>query len=127
MNMNLEDIIIRLENKVNELTFRSKELERLEATKDRLETTYKCELRKELLCLLVKDTRVDNIVEGGRGNVKIAQLRISRDLAILRYYSTKSLVQNIKREIEFLRSMLIYLREEFQGLKVKRKRYPWLN
>ena len=118
MEMNPEEIINKLEYKVNELTIRNAKLKKLGIIKDRLEATYRCELRKELLQLALNNTNA-------RGNEKIAQLRVNRDLAKIRYYLMKSSIENIKFEIEVLRSMLIWLRVEFSVLKDKE--VTWLN
>ena len=83
MEINIEVMINKLEYKVNELTIRSAKLEKLGRIKDRLEATYRCELRKELLQLSLNNTNA-------RGNGKIAQLRLNRDLAKIRYYLMKS-------------------------------------
>ena len=83
MEINIEVMINKLEYKVNELTIRSAKLEKLGRIKDRLEATYRCELRKELLKLSLNNTNA-------RGNGKIAQLRLNRDLAKIRYYLMKS-------------------------------------
>lgn len=114
MELNPEVIINKLEYKVNELTFRNKELEKLGITKDRLEATYRCELRKELLSLSLNKTKISIIGDIARGDEKIAKLRLNRDLAKNRYYSLKSSIEGIKLEIEVLRSMLTWLRVEFQ-------------
>ena len=118
MEMNPEEIINKLEYKVNELTIRNAKLKKLGIIKDRLEATYRCELRKELLQLSLNNTNA-------RGNGKIAQLRLNRDLAKIRYYLMKSSIENIKFEIEVLRSMLIWLRVEFSILKDEE--VTWLN
>ena len=118
MEINPEEIINKLEYKVNELTIRNTKLEKLGIIKDRLEATYRCELRKELLQLSLNNTNA-------RGNGKIAQLRLNRDLAKIRYYLMKSSIENIKFEIEVLRSMLIWLRVEFSVLKGEE--VTWLN
>ena len=118
MEMNPEEIINKLEYKVNELTIRNAKLKKLGIIKDRLEATYRCELRKELLQLSLNNTNA-------RGNEKIAQLRLNRDLAKIRYYLMKGSIENIKFEIEVLRSMLIWLRVEFSILKDEE--VTWLN
>lgn len=41
--------ILRYNKNVNEITIRNSEIEILGAIKDRLEATYRCEFRKELL------------------------------------------------------------------------------
>ena len=118
MEMNPEEIINKLEYKVNELTIRNAKLKKLGIIKDRLEATYRCELRKELLQLSLNNTNA-------RGNEKIAQLRLNRDLAKIRYYLMKSSIENIKFEIEVLRSILIWLRVNFSVLKGEE--VTWLN
>ena len=118
MEMNPEEIINKLEYKVNELTIRNAKLKKLGIIKDRLEATYRCELRKELLQLALNNTNA-------RGNEKIAQLRLNRDLAKIRYYLMESSIENIKFEIEVLRSILIWLRVEFSILKDEE--VTWLN
>ena len=127
MEVNLEVIINKLEYKVNELTLRNAKLKKLGVIKDRLEATYRCELRKELLRLSINSTKISIIDDIEGDNANLAQLRLNRDLAEIRYYSMKSSIENIKFEIEVLRSLLTWLRVEFQCLKVKRNRYPWLN
>ena len=127
MEVNLEVIINKLEYKANELTLRNAKLKKLGVIKDRLEAKYRCELRKELLGLSINGTKISIIDDIARDNTNLAQLRLNRDLAEIRYYSMKSSIENIKFEIEVLRSMLTWLRLEFECLKIKKKRYPWLN
>ena len=110
MEINIEIMINKLEYKVNELTIRNAKLEKLGRIKDNLEATYRCELRKELLQLSLNNTNT-------RDNEKIAQLRLNRDLAIIRYYLMKMSIEDIKFEIELLMSMLIWLRLEFSVIK----------
>ena len=118
MEMNLEVMINKLEYRLNELTIRNAKLKKLGIIKDRLEATYRCELRKELLQLSLSNTNA-------RGNEKIAQLRLNRDLAKIRYYLMESSIENIKFEIEVLRSILIWLRVNFSVLKGEE--VTWLN
>ena len=133
MEVNLEVIINKLEYKVNELTIRNAKLKKLGAIKDRLEATYRCELRKELLRLSLNNTEIsitgdiakDN-AKIARGNEKIAQLILNRDLAKIRYYSMKNSIENIKFEIEVLRSMLTGVRVQFQHYRGKEEEHLWL-
>lgn len=126
MEMSPEVMINKLEYKVNVLFIKNQELEKLGSIKDRLEATYKCELRKELLRLsLDNNTKISIIGDIARDNGKIAQLRINRDLAEIRYYSMKSSIENIKFEIEVLRTMLIWLNVKLSVLKGKE--VTWLN
>ena len=110
MEINIDGMINKLEYDVNEFIIKNAELEKLEGLKDKLEAIYSCELRKELLQLALNNTNA-------RDNEKIAQLRINRDLAIIRCYLMKSYIEDIKFEIEVLMSMLIWLRINFNDIK----------
>ena len=125
MEMNPEEIINKLEYKVNELTIRNAKLKKLGIIKDRVEATYRCELREELLRLSLNNTKISITDDIARDNAKIAQLRLNRDLAKIRYYLMKSSIENIKFEIEVLRSILIWLRVNFSVLKGEE--VTWLN
>lgn len=126
MEINIEVIINKLEYKVNELTIRNAKLKKLGTIKDKLEATYRCELRKELLRLSLNNTKISITGDITRGNAKIAQLRVNRDLAKIRYYLMKSSIENIKFEIEVLRSMLTGIRVEFQYFKGEEEEQLWL-
>ena len=126
MEMNPEEIINKLEYKVNELTIRNAKLKKLGIIKDRLEATYRCELRKELLRSSLNNTKISITGDITRDNAKIAQLRLNRDLAKIRYYLMKSSIENIKFEIEVLRSMLTGIRVEFQYFRGEEEEQLWL-
>ena len=133
MEMNLEVMINKLEYRLNELTIRNAKLKKLGIIKDRLEATYRCELRKELLRLSLNNIKISiggDIERGNgkiaRGNEKIAQLRLNRDLAKIRYYLMKNSIENIKFEIEVLRSMLTGVRVEFQYFRGEEEEQLWL-
>ena len=126
MEMNLEVMINKLEYRLNELTIRNKKLKKLGIIKDRLEATYRCELRKELLRLSLNNTKISINGDITRDDAKIAQLRLNRDLAKIRYYLMKSSVENIKFEIEVLRSMLTGIRVEFQYFRGEEEEQLWL-
>ena len=125
MEMNPEEIINKLEYKVNELTIRNEKLEKLRRIKDSLEATYRCELKKESLISSLNNTKISITGDITRDNAKIAQLRLNRDLAKIRYYLMESSIENIKFEIEVLRSILIWLRVNFSVLKDEE--VTWLN
>ena len=126
MEINIEVIINKLEYKVNELIIRNAKLKKLRIIKDRLEATYRCELRKELLRLSLNNTKISITGDITRDDAKIAQLRLNRDLAKIRYYLMKSSIENIKFEIEVLRSMLTGVRVEFQYFRGEEEEQLWL-
>ena len=125
MEINIEVIINKLEYKVNELTIRNEKLKKLGAIKDKLEATYRCELRKELLRLSLNNTKISITGDITRDNAKFSQLRLNKDLAKIRYYLMKSSIENIKFEIEVLRNILIWFRVELSVLKGEE--VTWLN
>lgn len=126
MEINIGVIINKLEYKVNELIIRNAKLKKLGTIKDRLEATYRCELRKELLRLSLNNTKISITSDITSDNAKIAQLRLNRDLAKIRYYLMKSSIENIKFEIEVLRSMLTGVRVEFQYFRGEEEEQLWL-
>ena len=126
MEINIEVIINKLEYKVNELTIRNEKLKKLGTIKDKLEDTYRCELREELLRLSLNNTKISITDDIARDNAKIAQLRLNRDLAKIRYYLMKISIENIKFEIEVLRSMLTGVRVEFQYFRGEEEEQLWL-
>ena len=126
MDIDIEVIINKLEYKVNELIIRNEKLKKLGTIKDKLEATYRCEIRKELLRSSLNNTKISITGDITRGNAKIAQLRLNRDLAKIRYYLMKSSIENIKFEIEVLRSILIWFRVEFSVLKGEEEDQLWL-
>ena len=126
MEINIEVIINKLEYKVDELIIRNEKLKKLGCIKDSLEATYRCELRKESLISSLNNTKISIGGDIERGNANIAQLRLNRDLAKIRYYLMKSSIENIKFEIEVLRSMLTGVRVEFQYFRGEEEEQLWL-
>ena len=80
-----------------------------------------------MLGLSINGTKISIIDDIARDNANLAQLRLNRDLAEIRYYSMKSSIENIKFEIEVLRSLLIWLSDELEYLRLNVKRKSWLN
>lgn len=115
IELNPEVILNKLEYKVNELSLRNQELDMVGRRKHSLESTYRCELRKELLKLTASNTKISIIGDMARGKEQIAKLRLDRDLATNEYFTIKSAIENIKIEIEVLRSMLTWLRVELKN------------
>ena len=126
MEIDIEVIINKLEYKVNELTIRNAKLKKLGTIKDRLDATYRCELRKEFLRLSLNNTKISITDDITRDNAKFSQLRLNKDLAKIRYYLMKSSIENIKFEIEVLRSMLTGIRVEFQYFRGEEEEQLWL-
>ena len=126
MEVNHEVMINKLVCKLNELTIRNAKLKKLGIVKDKLEVTYRCELRKELLRLSLNNTKISITGDIAGDNGKIAQLRLNRDLAKIRYYSMKNSIENIKFEIEVLRSFLTGVRVEFQYFTCEEDEKSWL-
>ena len=126
MEIDIEVIINKLEYKVNEFTIRNAKLKKLGIIKEKLEVTYRCELRKELLRSSLNNTKISINGDITRDDAKIAQLRLNRDLAKIRYYLMKSSIENIKFEIEVLRSMLTGIRVEFQYFRGEEEEQLWL-
>ena len=123
MVMNLDFIVRELEYKVNILTLKNGELEKLKVVKESLEATYKYELKREVLTLSLSTPKTGIINNMAIDTVKFRQLKVNRDLAILRYYSMKTSIEDMKSESESLRKILIYLEGEIKVSEGNKKRY----
>ncbi len=110
------EIIEKLKAAQLALTRGNVELKTLGIKKAKAEREYKVALRKELLKLRYKDKLPANMVaDVAKGKEEIADLRVRRDISESSYYTAISAVDNLRLEIETLRSLLTWLRVEFKS------------
>lgn len=79
------------------------------------EKKYRVELRKELLKLRLEKYPVAIIQDLAKGNEKISQLRLERDLAENSYTVCQEAMRNTRLELETLRSLLTWQRVELKN------------
>lgn len=108
------DIMNNLDMCIRALSQGNTELKTLGIKKAEAERKYRVALNKEILRLKVDKYPATLIQELARGNKEVADLRLNRDIAESSYYTAISAMDNLKIEIEVLRSKLTWLRAEFK-------------
>lgn len=109
------DIMNNLDICIRALGQGNTELKTLGIKKAEAERKYRIALNKEILRLKVDKYPATLIQELARGNKEVADLRLNRDIAESSYYTAISAMDNLKIEIEVLRSKLTWLRAEFKN------------
>lgn len=110
--MNPQEIIQKIEYAKLALTKGNDQLKTLGVKKADAEKNYKIELRKELLRLRLEKQPVAIIQDLAKGEERISQLRLERDLAENSYNVCQEAMRNTRLEIELLRSLLTWQRVE---------------
>lgn len=92
------------------------ELKTLAIKKARSERDYRVALAKKMLILRNVNKYPGNLVNDlARGDEKVAELRLQREIAESAYYTAISSMENLRLEIETLRSLLTWLRMEYKN------------
>ncbi|GAA0115708.1 hypothetical protein [Clostridium senegalense] len=113
--MNPIEIIKKLEDAMRALQHGNTELKRLAINKAKAERDYKIALNKKILRLKADKYPATLIMEVSRGDEEVAQLRLQRDIAESSYFVCLDALNNLRLEIETLRSMLTWLRAEYKN------------
>lgn len=113
--MNPNQIIEQMEIARQALTRGNTQLKTLAIKKAEAERNYRVEVRKEILQLRLEKVPTTIIHDLVRGNEKIAELRLKRDIAESDYYTCISAIENLRLDIEILRSKLTWLRVELRN------------
>lgn len=100
---------------IQALTRGNTELKTLAIKKAHAEQSYRVALAKETLKLKADKYPATLIQDIVRGNEEVARLRLDRDIAESAYYTAISAMDNLKLEIETLRSQLTWLRAEYKN------------
>lgn len=113
--MNPEKVLDQIELSKQALTRGNTQLKTLSIKKAEAERNYRVEVRKEILKLRLEKVPTTIIHDLVRGNEKIAELRLKRDIAESDYYTCISAIENLRLDIEILRSKLTWLRVELKN------------
>lgn len=89
------------------------ELKTLGVKKAKTKMDYSIALRKEILRLKLEKYPVTLVGDLSRGQEQVAKLRLDKDIAESSYYTAISAIENLRIEIEILRSKLRWFREEY--------------
>lgn len=113
--MNPNEIIGRLDRSIAALGRGNLELKTLGVKKAECERLYRTALAKKMLKLRLDKYPVSLINDLARGDEEVSKLRLNRDISESKYYCCKSSMDNLKIEIEVLRSKLAWLKVEFKN------------
>lgn len=108
-------IMEQLDTCLRALTQGNIEQKTLGLKKAEAERNYRIALNKEILKLKVEKYPATLIQELARGTKEVAELRLKRDIQESSYYTAISAMENLKLEIEVLRSKLTWLRTELKN------------
>lgn len=109
------EIINKLDMCVQAMTRGNAELKTLSIKKAKAEQTYRVAVAKEILRLKLEKYPATLINGMVKGNEVVANLKVERDIAESAYFTAISAMDNLKTEVEILRSQLSWLRAEYKN------------
>lgn len=113
--MNPQNLIEKLDTCILALSKGNSELKTLGLKKAQAEKNYRIRQAKEILLLKSDKYAATLIMELVKGNEEIAELRLQRDIAESAYYTAISATENLRLEIDVIRSQLTWLRTELSN------------
>lgn len=108
-------VIERINTCVQALTQGNINLKTLSIQKAQAEKEYRVALAKETLRLKADKYPATLIQDISRGEDNVSELRLKRDITESAYYTAISGMDNIRLELESLRSLLTWLRVEYKN------------
>jgi 5-methylthioribose kinase len=113
--MNPQAIVNKLNECVQALGRGNIQLKTLSLEKAKTEKAYRVKQAQEILKLRTEKYPVTIIMELVKGNEEVAELRLQRDIAESAYYTCISAIDNLRLEVEILRSQLTWMRVELKN------------
>lgn len=113
--MNPQIILNKLDQCVQALSHGNIELKTLGLNKAQTEKAYRIKKSQEILKLKLEKYPVTLIMEIVKGNEEVAELRLQRDIAQSSYFVALDAINNLRSEIEILRSKLVWIRAELKN------------
>ena len=113
--MNPQQLMERLDDCILALSRGNSVLKTLGLEKAKTERDYKVRQAQEILKLRIDKQPVTIIQDLVKGNEEVAELRLKRDIAQSDYYTAIEAMNNLRLEVEILRSKLTWLRTEFKN------------
>lgn len=113
--MNPQELFERLDKCIAALGRGNVQLKQLALKKDNTENLYRIALRKEMLKLTLEGSKATLINDLARGEETVARLRLERDIAKDSYYVCINAMDNLKTEIECIRSRITWERVELKN------------
>lgn len=109
--INQQGIIKRLNFCILSLIKSNTELKKLGVRKAQAEKAYKVKQAQEILKLKTEKYPATLIMELVKGNEEVADLRLQRDESESDYYACKNAIENLRLEIDAIKSKLTLIRE----------------
>lgn len=109
---NPQQLMDRLEKCIAALGRGNTQMKTLGLEKAKTEKEYRIRQAQEILKLRAEGNKVTVIQDLAKGNEEVAELRLRRDVAESAYYTCISAIDNLRLEIDVLRSKLTWLRAE---------------
>lgn len=113
--MNPQQVIEQMEMTRQALQKGNINLKTLSIVKAEAERNYRVRKAQEILKLRADKYPVTIIQDVVKGNKEVAELRLKRDIAESDYYTCISAIENLRLDIEVLRSKLTWLRVELKN------------
>lgn len=113
--MNPQLLIEKLDRCILALSKGNIELKTLGLKKAETERNYRVALSQEILKLKTEKYPATLIIYMAKGNERVANLRLNRDIAESAYFVALDAVNNLRSEIEILRSKLTWIRTELKN------------
>lgn len=113
--MNPQDLMDRLEKCIAALGRGNTQMKTLGLEKAKTERDYKVKQAQEILKLKADKYPATLIMELVKGNEEVAELRLQRDIAESAYFVGLEAMNNLRLEIEIIRSKLTWLRNELKN------------
>lgn len=110
--MEVQELFEKLDKCIAALGRGNLQLKTLALKKDNTENLYRIALRKEILKLKLEGQPATLINDLAKGEQTVAKLRLERDIAKDSYYVCLNALDNLKIEIEVLRSQLAFMKAE---------------
>lgn len=110
-----QELMNRLDQCIAALGRGNTVLKTLGLQKAQTEKDYKVRQAQEILKLRAEGNPVTIIQDLVKGNEEVAELRLKRDVAEASYFTGIEAMNNLRLEIEIIRSKLTWLRTEFKN------------
>lgn len=113
--MNPQQLINGLDSCILALSKGNTELKTLGLKKAQTERDYRVAMAQEILKLKAEKYPATLIIYMAKGNERVADLRLQRDIAESAYFVALDAVNNLRSEIEIIRSKLTWMRTELKN------------
>lgn len=113
--MNPQGLIGRLDQCIVALSRGNTQMKTLGLEKAKTEKEYRIRQAQEILKLKADKYPATLIMELVKGNEEVAELRLKRDIAESSYFVGLEAMNNLRLEIEIIRSKLTWLRTELKN------------